>query len=90
MNRSTALDFARSIEHAAEIVTEGTAMFSPEDLAGQYAFDAAREADWGLDSDTLKAHLGFLADAGGQFASSEALKIAEAFAAQHLADAAQE
>lgn len=78
-NRSTSLDFAASIEHAARIVTEGTAMFSPEQLAGQYAADAAKQAGH-TTRDDLAAHLEFLAGAGAVFDHAAALDAARQFA----------
>lgn len=77
--RSTALDFAGTIERAAEIVTEGTAMFSPEQLAGQYAADAAKQAGH-TTRDDLAAHLEFLAGAGAVFDHAAALDAARQFA----------
>jgi hypothetical protein len=82
MERSTAFDFAGSIESAAQIVTEGTAFFSSEYLAGQYAFDAAELDGTFTVEDVLAAHLDFLAQAGAEFKKSEALKIAMEFAGE--------
>lgn len=82
MERSTAFDFAGSIERAAEIVTEGTAFFSPEHLAAQYAFDAAELDGAFTAEDVLAAQLDFLAEAGARFDYAQALKIAMKFAAQ--------
>ncbi len=76
--RSTALDFAANIEHAAAIVTDGTAMFTPEALAGQYAADAAIQAGYTA-PDCLAAHLEHLADAGAKFDAAEALGVALGF-----------
>lgn len=82
MDHTNALDFVGSIERAAEIVTEGTASFSPEYLAGEYAFIGARDGEGDVnDPYTLGAHLDFLAEAGAQFGYAEALKIAQQFAA---------
>lgn len=86
MQRSNALDFAGSIERAAEIVTEGTAMFTPEQLAGQYAFDAAELDGTFTVEDVLAAHLDFLAEAGAEFSKSDALKIAMEFYADSIAE----
>lgn len=80
MDRSTALDFAGSIERAAEIVTEGTAFFTPAQLAGQYAFEAARDAGYGTDEETMEAHLEFLREAGATFDAAAAIEAAKAFA----------
>lgn len=78
--RSNALDFASSIQHAAAIVTEGTAMFTPEELAGQYAADCAKQAGH-PDADSIAAHLEFLADAGAKFNATQA----QAFGLAHIA-----
>ena len=82
MERSNAFDYLGSINSAAEVVTEGTAMFSPEQLAGQYAFDAAKQADCGFDAATLEAHLDLLEEAGAKFDRPAALQVAQEFAAQ--------
>lgn len=82
MERSTAFDFAGSIERAAEIVTEGTAFFTPEYLAGQYAYEGARDGEGDVnDADTLAANLDYLAEAGAEFNKSKALNIAMEFVA---------
>jgi len=82
MQRSNALDFAGSIERAAEIVTEGTAIFAPEYLAGQYAFDAAELDGHFTAEDVVAAHLDFMREAGAEFNKSAALKIAMEFVAE--------
>lgn len=76
--RSSALEHVASIERAAEIVTEGTAMFSPEQLAGQYAHEACKEADSGdcTNASEISAHLDFLKEAGAQFDQAEAMTYA--------------
>ena len=85
MKRSIALDNAGSIEQAAAIVSEGTAFFSSNQLAGQYAFEAAKEAGDGFAYESLVFHLECLADAGADFDAVEAVKIAERFVADHEA-----
>jgi hypothetical protein len=80
-NRCTAFDYAAGIDRAAEIVTEGTAMFTPAELAGHYAYQAAKEAGYGCDAKNMEAHLELLAEAGGTFDAAEALRVAEALAA---------
>lgn len=77
--RSTALDFAGSIEAAAAIITEGTSMFTPEQLAGQYAWDAAEQAGYSMDDEAFIAHLDFLIDAGAKFDAGRALMCAVEF-----------
>jgi len=86
MKRSTAFDFADGIQGAAKAVTEGTSSFSSEYLAGQYAFDAALEAGDGLQYEDLVFHLQCLAEAGAEFDSGEAVKIAQRFVAAHEFD----
>ncbi|MFP4104864.1 MAG: hypothetical protein ACLFVU_02145 [Phycisphaerae bacterium] len=65
------------VEHANEGLCEGMEgiEFSPEQLAGQYAWQAAKEADpdW-IDEDSLGAHLEFLRDAGAKFDELEAIE----------------
>lgn len=92
MERSTAFDSAGSIERAAQIVTEGTAFFDSDYLAGQYAFVAALEGyegygrRWEIDDDTLSAHLDCLAEAGAEFDRAAALAVAGKFLAAHRAE----
>ena len=77
--RSEALKDARSIQHAAEIVTHGTAIFTPEELAGQYAWEAAIahcERPIDVREHDLSAHLEFLQDAGASVDWTTALKVA--------------
>lgn len=74
-NRSTALDCLANIDQAAAVVTAGTAMFSPEDLAGQYAADAAKQAGHTTQRDLI-AQLECLADAGAVFDHTAALAAA--------------
>jgi hypothetical protein len=48
--------------------------FSPEQLAGQYAFDAISESDYtDFDEDALDAHLDFLVEAGAEFNRRDAI-----------------
>jgi len=82
MIRSTVFDHLPNIEAAAEAVTEGTAMCSSEQLAGQWAFDAAKDAGCGFDAAYLEAHLDFLRDAGARFEPTQALQVAQQFAAE--------
>lgn len=86
MERTTALDYVDGIEGAAAVVTEGTSSFSSEYLAGQYAFDAAREAGDGFADASIEAHLEFLADAGAAFNTSQAIKVAKQFVAAYEND----
>ncbi len=81
LQRSIALDFAGSLESAARIITNGTAMFTSFELAGQYAFEAARENGYGCTEEELGAHLDILQGAGAKFDYPRALAIARKFAA---------
>lgn len=82
IDRCPILDGAGSLEQAAKIVTQGSAMFSPDHLAGQYAFVAAAQAGFGFETDTLEAHLEILRDAGAEFDTPAAIIVARQFAAQ--------
>lgn len=78
--RCTAFDYCGGIERAAEIITEGTALFTPAELAGHYAYQAAKEAGYGCDTANLDGHLDIAAEAGAVFDAAEALAVAEALA----------
>ena len=41
--------------------------FTPSQLAGQYAHDAAAESDFGADKDSIDGQLEFLAEEGAKF-----------------------
>lgn len=82
IDRCPLLDAAASLEQAAALVTQGTALFSPEHLAGQYAFVAAQQAGYGLDTDAMEANLGILSGAGAEFEARAALASALKFAEQ--------
>lgn len=85
MNRSNALEYV-SLEGAIKVISEGTAMFSPEALAGQYAYESAKQADSAeLGEEYLTAHLEYLQDNGAVFDMEEALKVAQDFAQEFSA-----
>ncbi|ODN41114.1 hypothetical protein [Piscirickettsia litoralis] len=44
-----------------------------DELAGQYAYDAADEAGYGIDEHNLEAHLELLSEAGAKFDHSKAM-----------------
>lgn len=69
-------------ERAAEVVTNGTSMFTPEQLAGWYAFDAAREAGLGYCEANIEGHLDFIRDMGAEFNQVGALEAAREFASE--------
>jgi len=80
IERSIAFDYVFDIAAAARIVTAGTSSHTPEQLAAQYALEAARESGYAVDADALSAHLDFLVDAGAVFDPAAALQIAIAAA----------
>lgn len=84
MTTSTILQNAHSNEEAAGIITAGTSFNTSEELAGQYAFDAAKSADYGFDDDTIEAHLDFIKDDGAIFEYSGALNVAKSLAKEYL------
>lgn len=92
LERSEALKDASSIGHAAEIVTHGSAIFTPEELAGQYAWEAAI-ALYGRPLDVrehdLSAHLELLQHAGARVDWATALKVACRWRIQAIISASQ-
>jgi len=82
---STAIKEALSIEEVVEIIntaaestvkfSDGSDMRSPEEMAGEYAFDAAEESGY-TDAASIEAHLEYLADQGAEFDFKEALQNA--------------
>ena len=78
-----AIHFAHStLERAVETISEGTSFYTPEQLAGWYAYEASREAGFGYDDDTLEAHLDVIRDAGAVFDQAGAIAAARGFAEQ--------
>lgn len=86
---SRTISQASSIEEVVEAINAGGMCegmegveFSPEQLAGQYAEDAASDSGFPVDLEAIEAHLEFLSDAGAVFNSTEAaewgMKIASA------------
>lgn len=86
---SNAIANAASLEQVVEYVNEGTCEgmegieFSPEMLAGQYAWEAAKDAAEGdITEADLEGQLEFLSEAGGVFdeqnAIAHGMKIAAA------------
>lgn len=88
INISYALNHATTLSAAVELINEGTCEgmegmeFTSEQLAGQYAYNAAVESGYIVDADAINAHLEFLADDGACFnsvlAAQHALAIAVA------------
>lgn len=76
--QSNLLNECRTIEQAAALVTSGTAMFTSEQLAAQYAIQATREGEGNVnDAHDLEAHLNFLSEAGAKFDRYKAVQIAQ-------------
>jgi hypothetical protein len=76
---SNAIRSASSLQQFAAIINEGGTCegmegieFTPEQLAGQYAFEAARDSGWPIDAVALGEHLDVLADAGAEFDHADA------------------
>jgi len=83
MEKSYLLQECKTISEAAKLVTNGTAMFTSEQLAGQYAFEAASDGD-DLSDDSLIAHLDVLLyDGDAEFDPTEALAIAKQWVNQN-------
>ncbi|MGP9800522.1 hypothetical protein [Rheinheimera sp. NSM] len=84
---SPAIENAYSITEVVEIVNAanrdeaiayygGTELRDGDQLAGHYAYDAAKNAGYGMEEADFEAHLEFLRDAGAVFNSTKA--VAEA------------
>lgn len=70
---SQTIQNAQSIDDVVNAINEGgTSSFSGNELAGQYAYDAADDAGYGFDDANLDAHLDALTEAGAEFDYSEA------------------
>jgi sulfur carrier protein ThiS len=87
MNISLKICHATKIEQVVEIVNNGTRAdvlpefeFTPEQLAGQYAFEAVQESEYEHSDQNHEAHLEILEQHGGKFDSFEALKHAKQLA----------
>lgn len=75
--------FARcdSIKSVAKQITGGTEIHSAEELAGYYAYDAAR-GQGDLSDFSLEAYLDAVEEAGAKFKYAEALDFAKYLAEQ--------
>ena len=72
---NTVHDFGyTTLEQIAETINESD---EPNWLAASYAYNAARDENMGHDIDSLEAHLDYLAEAGANFDSLDALAIAK-------------
>jgi hypothetical protein len=77
--RSNAMDFANGLQGAVEVITAGTAFFSPAQLAGQYAFEAVKDGGEGTPAEWA-THLDHLESEGAVFDRAQALLVARTFA----------
>jgi len=76
MEISQALQNAQSLKQVVELVNEGGAsFFDQNEIAAQYSWDAAQDADYGMSIENLEGHLNLLAEAGAKFDHSEAIQI---------------
>ena len=79
VERSNAMDFACGLQGAVEIISAGTAFLSPAQLAGQYAFEAAKDGGEGTPAEWA-IHLDLLETEGAVFDRAQALHVARALA----------
>ena len=76
---SRTLSEAHTIQSVVKIVNEGVVegiegiVFTSEQLAGQYAVEAAQQSGYNVDENEIWAHLEFLSNAGGKFNFSSAV-----------------
>ena len=95
INISPAIDNALTVEAVVALVNDGTCEgmegmeFTSEQLAGQYAYRAAKESDPLVDGRDIEGQLGFLVEAGAVFDEEKALAhgLAIARAYSSIADA---
>jgi uncharacterized protein YihD (DUF1040 family) len=74
---NNALADCHSTEEVVRLMNEDFATDAePEMIAAKYAYDAADEAGYGIDSTNLEAHLDVLVEAGAKFDYSAALEVA--------------
>jgi hypothetical protein len=87
INISYAMRHATKLDAVVEMVNKGTCEgmegmeFSSEQLAGQYAFNAASNGDYPVDAGSIAGQLEFLSDAGAVFNASAAIAHGLAIAA---------
>lgn len=88
MFKSKAITDAQTLEEVVNLINSGGTVegmenveFSPEALAGQYGFDAAKDACYGIDAATIGAHLAVLQDMGARFDTGAAWTHAAKLAA---------
>lgn len=92
INISYALNNTHSLAAVVELINEGTCEgmegmeFTSDQLAGQYAYNAAVESEYPVDADAISAHLDFLAEDGAVFNSVLAAQHALAIHAATLAN----
>ena len=83
MYTSISIREAQTQEAVVEMINQGGITegmegveFGPDQLAGQYAWDAQSESDCEVDKAGIEAHLEILSNAGAEFDFGEALKHA--------------
>ncbi|MCG7545400.1 hypothetical protein MHM93_14560 [Pseudoalteromonas sp. MM17-2] len=79
MEISQAINEAQSLEQVVAIVNDGgTSRFDQNEIAAQYAYDAADDAGFGLSKANIEAHLDVLVEAGAEFDYLKAVELATA------------
>jgi len=83
---SILLEDATTAEDVVQIINSGDVCegiegieFTAEQLAGEYAFNAAKQSDYGAEECKLEAHLEFIRDLGADFDLESALDHAMLF-----------
>ena len=85
MHTSNTIRNCSSLEQVVTVINGGAIVegmegveFTAAQLAGQYAFEAARDSGWAVDAAAIAAHLDILADAGAEFDHADAAEHAMA------------
>lgn len=84
---SNAITQSQSIDQVASAINAASGPFgveyyggydmrSPEQMAAEYAYQAAEQAGYGIDADTIDAHLEYLVAAGAIFNRHQAINCA--------------
>ena len=74
---SAVLQNCQSIEDVVSLINKGgTSDYDANQIAGQYAFTAAKEAGFGYEIENAEAHLSVLSEAGANF---DLIKAVDAF-----------
>lgn len=76
MEISQALQNAQSLDQVVAVINGGgTSSFNNEEIAAQYAWDAAEDNGEGMSTEEIEAHLDVLVEAGAEFDYQEALEV---------------